>query len=562
MPFNIPWTPANTVKPNTLNDYYQPLQAADVINAKNSALRNRLAVMELMNLEDYKREYTRLSNENQAQNQPPPSEGGGQPPNMLNTGQPNMVTGGGAGQPNVITPPTGTPSPPVGTSMPSPISPITGAGPSELPPTGARPPQAGRPLTYGALQARNDIQKQTLDRWGKIADIVTKFGKDKFKDLREKMMADPRLAGLGLDKINIDNITTGEEGKIQTITQDMGDGTILKGYKNPEKGEWEFFHTKKEDTEKSRTNEQNIRGALKEELGRDPTDREVLKETARLGLEKTTNVFNINQGLTGPRAAQINKTGEAALEGVPEGQKNIVKQMAEYKFPLPSSFALRSPYWQRILNLVAAYDPTFDASQYPVRMAVRKDFTSGDSSKKILGLNTAVGHINSLVKASRGLENSNWQTGNKAANILAKYFPVTDALVARQGKVTAVKTDFNAVKGEMASIFKQSGATDQEIKSWQETVDDPTTATPPSWKAFINSSIKLMGSRLDSLQNKYEVGIGKPKNMRFLSSKSRQILTDIGVDVEKLDPVGTTGGVTQPGEGKTWKMKNNVWVQE
>jgi hypothetical protein len=239
------------------------------------------------------------------------------------------------------------------------------------------------------------------------------------------------------------------------------------------------------------------------------------------------------------------KYNDAALEGVDPGVVATIKKIVNYEIQLPAGFALKSPYWQNIIGRASVYDPTFDALQYPVRFGVRKSFTAGKDKDNIVALNTAVGHINSLVKAKDELANSNWVTGNAAVNLLAKHFPVTEGLVARQGTVTGVKTKFNAVKGEMANIFKRSGATDQEIKSWNETVGDPTTATPTSWNAFISGALELMGSRIEALRNVYERGIGSPKDFAFLSPKSRTILKSLGVDVNAIDPVvgtATVGG--------------------
>jgi hypothetical protein len=236
---------------------------------------------------------------------------------------------------------------------------------------------------------------------------------------------------------------------------------------------------------------------------------------------------------------------ESALDGLSEDQKGIVRGLVTYKYPWPGSFAMSKPSMQRLIGRAERYDPSFSGPEYQVRQKVRQSFTSGKDKDNIVALNTAVGHINSLVKAKDELANSNWVTGNAAVNLLAKHFPVTEGLVARQGTVTGVKTKFNAVKGEMANIFKRSGATDQEIKSWNETVGDPTTATPTSWNAFISGALELMGSRIEALRNVYERGIGSPKDFAFLSPKSRTILKSLGVDVNAIDPVvgtATVGG--------------------
>ena len=241
----------------------------------------------------------------------------------------------------------------------------------------------------------------------------------------------------------------------------------------------------------------------------------------------------------GPQGADGKVSG--ALEGLDKGTEAVVKNLVEYKIPLPSGFALKSPYWQNILERASLYDPTFDATQYNVRLKVKNDFNSGKAAQNRLGLNTAVGHIDSLVKASKELANTDWSSANKVENVLSKYFPVTPGLVKRQGTVTAIKTKFNAVKGEMASIFKKNGATDQEIKSWNDTIDDPAAATPTMWKRFVDSSLELMGSRIGALTSQYETGMGKPKDFKLLDPKSRTILKKLGVDVDALDPVASGG---------------------
>ena len=234
-----------------------------------------------------------------------------------------------------------------------------------------------------------------------------------------------------------------------------------------------------------------------------------------------------------------------ALEGLDRGVQETIKKLANYEIPLPSGFALKSDYWQNILGRVSAYDPTFDASQYPTKLALRRGFTSGAESKNITGLNTAVGHINSLKKVVDELNNSDWQSKNVVENLLAKHLPVTKGLVERQGTVTSASTKFNAVKGEMASIFKKSGATDQEIKSWGDTIQNPATATPTQWKAFIDGSLELMGSRFKSLANQYQQGMGRPKDFRFLSADSYNILKKLGANVDDLDPVSASGTNSQ-----------------
>lgn len=284
--------------------------------------------------------------------------------------------------------------------------------------------------------------------------------------------------------------------------------------------------------------------AKSRELGPDGKPTPAAIEAQRILDSEEKRKLSIQMGGIPPlpqNAFNVPQTGgsknEGALEGLTAEQASVVKKMANYELPIPGSFAMKDPKWQTLMGRAALYDPSFDSVQYGVKSGVRKSFTSGKDKDNLVSLNTAVGHIDSLVKAKNELANSNWVMGNAAVNLLAKYFPATPDLIARQGAVTGVKTKFNAVKDEMAAIFKRSGATDVSIKAWGDTIEDPSTATPKMWTAFINGALELMGSRIDTLRNTYEQGMGRPKDFAFLSNNSRKILKGLGVDVNAIDPV-------------------------
>lgn len=226
-------------------------------------------------------------------------------------------------------------------------------------------------------------------------------------------------------------------------------------------------------------------------------------------------------------AIPIGVTGESVLEGVPEADKALVRKISEYRIPLPGGMALRSPKWQRILELVAAYDPSFDASQYEQRRRMRIDFNVGKGGQNIRSLNTAVGHLGTLEEKVRALENSSYDLWNKIRN-----FGVT-----RIGdpRVVDFNVAANAVAGELATLFKNTSGTDQEIKAWREQID--ASQSPQQLRAAIDTAVELLGSRLSVLQAQYEAGMGKPKDFIILQPKARRVLQRLGVNVSAFDPM-------------------------
>jgi len=113
-------------------------------------------------------------------------------------------------------------------------------------------------------------------------------------------------------------------------------------------------------------------------------------------------------------------TGQALLDKLPQGVANQIKAYAEGRLQFPGGFALRSPYFQTMLNMVGQYDPSFDAVNYNARAHTRQAFTSGAESKTINALNTVVQHLDRLSNAADALKNSWTPAYNSVANFLSK----------------------------------------------------------------------------------------------------------------------------------------------
>lgn len=257
------------------------------------------------------------------------------------------------------------------------------------------------------------------------------------------------------------------------------------------------------------------------------------KDLSKIQADKVRAGRTVNQfgsGLGSPSGLLPGKPGEineSALAGLNAAQAATVKKIANYELP-PSNY--RSKDLAQLLQRAALYDPTYNAAEYNTKSAVRKDFTSGKASQTILSLNTAVGHLNSLAKAADELDNGSVQSWNTFRNALTT--KLTD-----DSRVTKFNTVANAVAGELATVFKNTSGTDQEIKSWHDKIS--SSQTPGQLKANIQECIQLIGSRLDALNNKYEQGMGKKMDFQILSPKSRQILTGLGVDVNQFDPASS-----------------------
>ncbi len=223
----------------------------------------------------------------------------------------------------------------------------------------------------------------------------------------------------------------------------------------------------------------------------------------------------------------------SALPGGPIGEvATLVKGIANYTIN-PNSIPTRNYRGvggltqSQVVAMAAQYDPSFNQSQYSTRQALQKNFSSGNYSKNINSLNTAIGHLTDLQSNFDKLSNSGFTPYNALKNSIEKVFGA--------GGITSAGTNISAVMGELASTFKAGGATDTEIKNLG-TVD--VNSSPEQIKSFIETATQLLASRLSALNDTYTSGMGKAPDKPFLSGDSSNKLLDLqqkGYDIQVPD---------------------------
>jgi hypothetical protein len=269
---------------------------------------------------------------------------------------------------------------------------------------------------------------------------------------------------------------------------------------------------------------------------------QTLKQNAQQGL----GVPGIPNATPLPPDWKPGQLHEAALSKYRPDSQRLARQLVEYKVPMPTGAAVGREPWASAIQAAGELDPTWVASEYHNRLAARRSFTSGKDANTVTAINTAIGHLKTLALAAKGLNNWWFRPWNKIANNFASE---TGKENIRKFNVAAT-----ALENELATVFKQTGATDQEIKAWRKDID--SSDSPEQLDATINQAIELMASRLNALYNKWETAMGKPADFRILSDKSAEILRSIGIHPGHIDPsfrqtkanAGSDGGTEQGSE--------------
>lgn len=220
------------------------------------------------------------------------------------------------------------------------------------------------------------------------------------------------------------------------------------------------------------------------------------------------------------------------LAALPLDVATLVKGLADYTINPNSSpqkqYKGSSALSQaQMLSLVKQYDPSYDETQYASRQAARTNFASGAYSQNINSLNTAIGHLVDIT--------TNFPKLSNGVFVPANYLKNEAAQALGSGGVTSASTNINAATGELASTFKSGGATDTEIANLG-TVG--TNSSPAQAKAFIQTGINLLASRLQALEQTYTSAMGKAPTTGFLSPANMQSLSTLKNQGYEIDIPG------------------------
>lgn len=205
--------------------------------------------------------------------------------------------------------------------------------------------------------------------------------------------------------------------------------------------------------------------------------------------------------------------GDAYLQTLPAAVQPVVKAMVEGRQPPPTSFAMSKPYWQQLIQAANQYDPSFDQTTWPSRVATRKDFTAGTAAKTITALNTALGHAGVVTDSFHALNNGEYPWLNTAKNWLSEKGGNPAPTNAREA--------VDALASEGRKVFAASGGGNlTELENWQSNF--PINGSPEQQKGAMQTFVGLLDSRMDALGDQYKRGMGKAEDpLLMLSPQAR-----------------------------------------
>lgn len=247
-----------------------------------------------------------------------------------------------------------------------------------------------------------------------------------------------------------------------------------------------------------------------------------------------------NTNLNPDSISHLSPNAQKLIEGVADGTIDPAKAFSLRKGKDGESER------RQVLELVKAYDPSFDMANAPARAATLRAFKSGVEARKISALGTVVGHVNELYKDGIALDNwksNTFGVGTKAINAARTFIKENEqSPLIRRFDLSA-----NAVSNELETAFRGNTTAISGIQEWRKSIN-PAMASDE-----ITASTQKLGSlllaRMGELKEQWDRGMGhnQDSSITFKLEATRQLL-------EKMQAGTLFSDRTVPG-GQTDSLK-------
>lgn len=264
-------------------------------------------------------------------------------------------------------------------------------------------------------------------------------------------------------------------------------------------------------------------------------------------------------------------TGKALLEALDPGDRAQVEAIIDGRKPPPSPNA-RTPFTQRLAEWVAQADPGFDNTIWRTRNQTRSEFGSTKPSSaggNLNALGTALAHGDDVLKAAKGLNNSDLPLANIArtyiGNPIARNMGGMSDFATREDKFNGAK---KAYMDEVAKVFAGAQSTLADRESWEAKLT--AAKSLPQLEGVVQQMTKLMKGRVEQLTGQYNSVMGTTKTpYDFMNpeaaGKMKRILgedADLAAPGSKADhgplPQGRAPGQQIPPAAVRFLMQNKT----
>jgi len=294
---------------------------------------------------------------------------------------------------------------------------------------------------------------------------------DQFKQSPELLMQYLKVINAGSKAFDLKNVSKDESGDI--ITTDItGNTTDIKP------------STKTDKTQKAPVTWTVPNGRKETTYGYDANGKQIVLGVKNLDAPKSDKTADH------PVYFNTTLTGDAFLKTLSPVDQAHVKALNEGREPFPTAKMMASnPYYERLADAVAQYNPDFDATAFSTRKNANTAFTTGIQGRQLLAFGSAVKHLETLGGLIDALDNKDVIQLNRLNNLWEK-----------QTGQTAV-TNFDAAKGivakEIMKAIVTGGGGIEERQELSRLMD--AAKSPQQLRGVVDTYYELMKAQQENL---------------------------------------------------------------
>ena len=295
---------------------------------------------------------------------------------------------------------------------------------------------------------------------------------DQFKQSPETLMQYLKVINAGSKAFDLKNVSKDESGDI--ITTDITGNPI----------DIKAAAVKAEKTQKAPVTWVVPNGRKETTYGYDANGKQIVLGVKNLDAPKTDKTADH------PVYFNTTLTGDAFLKTLSPTDQAHVKAISEGREPFPTPRMMASnPYYERLADAVAQYNPDFDATAFSTRKNANTAFTTGIQGRQLLAFGSAVKHLETLGGLIDALKNKDTIQLNRLNNLWEK-----------QTGQSAV-TNFEAAKGIVAKEIMKSivtgGGGVEERQELSRLMD--AAKSPEQLRGVVNTYYELMNAQKENL---------------------------------------------------------------
>lgn len=296
---------------------------------------------------------------------------------------------------------------------------------------------------------------------------------DQFKQSPELLMQYLKVINAGSKAFDLKNVSKNESGDI--ITTDITGNTI---------------DIKPAAVKAEKTSPVMVNGVPKTVKVPGTNEVKILNKDGTLSPGGSMPVTKADKTADHPVYFNTTLTGDAFLKTLSPVDQAHVKALNEGREPFPTAKMMASnPYYERLADAVAQYNPDFDATAFSTRKNANIAFTTGIQGRQLLAFGSAVKHLETLGGLIDALKNKDTIQLNRLNNLWEK-----------QTGQTAV-TNFEAAKGiiakEIMKAIVTGGGGVEERQELSRLMD--AAKSPEQLRGVVDTYYELMKVQKENL---------------------------------------------------------------